>query len=161
MESGKLKYNFVESSISDIANDVAIDFREQFNKKNINFEINLLSTPPIKIDTERIKQVISNFLSNAVKFTKSSGVVKLKVEDKKNNIMISVSDTGAGISPEKQKKIFDRFYQVGDSLTREQGGFGLGLSIVESIVEAHKGKVWVESEINKGSTFYVSLPKKI
>lgn len=158
MESGKQKFHFADGSVSDIARDLSADFREKFNKKNIKFITKIQDTPLLKIDSERISQVISNLLSNSGKYTKSGGEITLSLEDKTTEITLTVKDNGVGIPEDKQARIFDKFYQVENSLTRKEGGFGLGLSIVKSIIEAHKGRVWLESGLNKGTAFHVTLP---
>ncbi len=111
--------------------------------------------PKITIDLPRIVQVISNLLSNAIKFTPASGTIKISAAVLKSDILVSVSDTGPGIAPENLTKIFDRFWQV-DSAKHK--GSGLGLSIAKGIIQAHGGKIWAESELQKGTTFYFTLP---
>ncbi len=111
--------------------------------------------PKVTIDLPRIVQVISNLLSNAIKFTPASGTIKISAVVLKSDILVSVSDTGPGIAPENLTKIFDRFWQV-DSAKHK--GSGLGLSIAKGIIQAHGGKIWAESELQKGTTFYFTLP---
>lgn len=114
--------------------------------------------PPIKGDRNRLLQVLLNLLSNAVKFT-SKGRVTVGLQDLPNEIKLYVSDTGEGIYPEEREKIFEEFYRIGDALEGRPRGSGLGLSISKNIVEAHGGRIWVESELGKGSTFFFELPK--
>lgn len=114
--------------------------------------------PIIIGDADRITQILVNLLSNAVKFTPNGGSIELRADADDRLVTISVSDTGIGISPTDQAKLFDKFFRVDNSLTREVGGTGLGLSIVKTLVEAHGGQIWVESELGKGSTFAFSLP---
>lgn len=115
--------------------------------------------PPIKVDVNYIDQVISNLIDNAIKYTPSGGKIEVKVENTDKGIKVSVKDTGIGIAKEDLPRIFERFYRGDKSRNLSLGGMGLGLSIVKHIVEAHGGKVGVESEIGKGSTFYFILPK--
>ncbi|HBU69558.1 MAG TPA: hypothetical protein DEE98_04145 [Elusimicrobia bacterium] len=115
--------------------------------------------PRIFCDKNMIKQVIVNLLGNAVKFTPENGVVTVRVEEENKDIKISVSDTGMGISKEDYAKLFERFQQIDSSSTRVYGGTGLGLAISKSIILAHKGRIWVESELGKGSVFSFVLPK--
>jgi histidine kinase len=96
-------------------------------------------------------------INNAVHYTEKGKIV-LEVKRKDNDILFSVSDTGVGIPKEHLEKIFERFYQVDSHLTRKIGGTGLGLSLCKGFVEAMGGKIWVESEVGKGSTFYFTLP---
>jgi len=116
--------------------------------------------PPLNVDVNYIDQVISNLIDNAIKYTPSGGKVEVKVEDNEKTVKVSVKDTGIGIAKEDLPRIFERFYRGEKSRNLSLGGIGLGLSIVKHIVEAHGGKVGVESEIGKGSTFYFTLPKE-
>ena len=108
-------------------------------------------------DERKIKQVLLNLLSNAVKFTPEGGRITLKAALADGSVEISVSDTGVGIAPEDQDEIFEEFRQVGaDSAKRE--GTGLGLTLAKRFVELHGGRIWVKSEVGKGSTFAFTLP---
>ena len=131
--------------------------------KGVALELNILSTdlPETYMDTARIRQVILNLFSNALKFTKT-GTVTLcaKYEADKEEIRIGVQDTGEGISPEKITQLFQRFQQVDDNDTRRKKGSGLGLAICKELVEMHEGQIWVESTPNVGSTFIFTLPVK-
>ncbi|OGS21892.1 MAG: hypothetical protein A3J83_04705 [Elusimicrobia bacterium RIFOXYA2_FULL_40_6] len=163
MDSGTLKYNFYLTSVTELINDLYADFENKFKTKNISFSVDIPENiSRIEIDTNRIKQVIANLLSNAYKFTGDNGRVKLSAEDSNGGaeILIKVEDNGAGISEFEQAKIFERFYQVDGSTTRKVDGTGLGLTISRTIVEAHGGKISVESQLGKGSVFIVSLPKR-
>jgi signal transduction histidine kinase len=111
------------------------------------------------IDEDRIEQVLDNLLGNAVKFSAPGGQIVMRLRDVDGQAQLEVQDLGIGIAADKADKIFDRFYQVDGSATRRYGGMGLGLSICFDIVDAHGGRIWVESEEGKGSTFKVSLPK--
>ena len=115
--------------------------------------------PDIWGDENKLLQVLINLLSNAVKFT-DEGFVTVRGRVHDDRVVLSVTDTGAGITPEDQTKIFDKFKQVGDTLTDKPKGTGLGLPISKEIVEHHGGTLWVESEEGKGSTFSFSLPLK-
>ncbi len=110
-------------------------------------------------DRERLSQVLDNLLHNAVKFSPNGGRITVRVQDLEDCVQVSVQDTGIGIPPDKLERIFERFYQVDGSTKRRFGGMGLGLAIVKRIVEAHGGRVWAESELGKGSTFYFTIPK--
>ena len=115
--------------------------------------------PPVLADPGRIAQVLDNLLANAIKFSPEGGTITVRVRDEGEWLRTEVSDTGIGIPPDKLTRVFDRFYQVNGTTRRRFGGAGLGLAIVKQIVEAHGGKVGVESELGKGSTFYFTLPK--
>ena len=111
-------------------------------------------------DEQRIAQVLLNLLGNAIKFT-DEGEVRVEVTDSDETFLVSVADTGPGISEADQKIIFEEFQQVNGSNSREKGGSGLGLSIVKKIVEMHGGRIWVESDVGKGSTFRFTLPVRV
>jgi signal transduction histidine kinase len=111
-------------------------------------------------DERKIKQILLNLLSNAVKFTPEGGRISINASKADNGAEISVSDTGIGISPEDQPKIFEEFRQVGSDSTHKTEGTGLGLTLAKKFVELHGGKIWVESEVGKGSTFTFTLPQK-
>ncbi len=115
--------------------------------------------PLIQVDRDRINQVFDNLLGNAIKFSPRGGTITIAVEEAGEMIKVVVSDTGIGIPPDKLDKVFDRFYQVDGSATRRYGGAGLGLAIVRRIVEAHGGRIWVESMAGQGSSFIFQLPK--
>lgn len=112
----------------------------------------------LQVDPDKFKQVMINLISNAVKFT-DKGSVTVDARKDKKNIIINVKDTGKGIPPEHMDKIFDRFFQAEHYMTRKQGGTGLGLTIANEIVRMHNGEIKVESELGKGSTFSIVLPK--
>ena len=113
--------------------------------------------PVILVDPDKIGQVFVNLLHNAIKFTPPGGAVKVRVQDNSSDITFSVEDTGIGIDSNSVNRIFERFYKTDPA--RSTGGTGLGLSITKHIIEAHNGKVWVESELGIGSKFFFSIPK--
>lgn len=112
----------------------------------------------IACDPDKIERVMLNLLSNAIKFTGEDGQISVKIYIKDNNVCISVKDTGIGISEEMKTIIFDRFIQVDKSISRNREGSGIGLSLVKSLVELHKGSIAINSVIGQGSEFIVSLP---
>ncbi|MDP3730188.1 MAG: HAMP domain-containing sensor histidine kinase [Candidatus Omnitrophota bacterium] len=112
-------------------------------------------------DPDKLNQVISNLVHNAIKYNRPTGKVQVSLEERDNSVNISVSDTGMGIPKDDLGKVFDRFYRVKRSDTAAIPGTGLGLSIVKDIVNMHKGAISVESEINSGSKFTVALPKNL
>ena len=109
-------------------------------------------------DERKVKQILLNLLSNAVKFTPAGGRIGVTARATAEAITISVSDTGIGIAPEDQAAIFEEFRQVGRDDARKQEGTGFGLTLAKKFVELHGGRIWVESEVGKGSTFTFSLP---
>ncbi len=114
---------------------------------------------PVIADPEFLRHVIENLLDNAVKFSLTGGVVRVRAWVEGDEVLITVSDQGIGIPPDKLEQVFERFYQVNGSSTRRFGGMGIGLALCKAIVEGHGGRIWAESEgEGRGSTFYVALP---
>jgi len=132
--------------------------RIEADKKNINIELDIPSglATEVSADGSMVCRVLSNLLDNAVKYTNPGGAITIAIADKDDQLIVSVKDTGVGISSEHLPFIFDAFYRVG----KDSKGSGLGLFIAKTIVEAHGGTIWVESPPAKGSVFSVSLPKK-
>jgi signal transduction histidine kinase len=114
--------------------------------------------PLVMADPRRIRQVLRNLVENAVKYSPEGGAVTISAETTEDGLQVTVADEGIGISPKHLEHVFDRFYQVDSASTRIVGGSGLGLSICTAILEAHRGKIWAESQPGKGSQFYFSLP---
>lgn len=139
--------------------------RLRIEAKELDCTLNLATdTEGIEGVPEQIERVFLNLLDNAVKFTPRGGQVRIAseplVRDDRRGVLVRVADTGLGIARSERLRIFDRFYQVDPSARRRHGGMGLGLSLVRSIVEAHRGAVWVESAPEHGSTFFVWLPRQ-
>jgi signal transduction histidine kinase len=109
-------------------------------------------------DERKIKQILLNLLSNAVKFTPEGGRIGINARQTHRAVEISVSDTGVGIAPEDQARIFEEFRQVGSDNAKKVEGTGLGLTLAKKFVELHGGKMWLESEVGKGSKFFFTLP---
>lgn len=127
-------------------------------QRGIKVDLDIEATE-IKADKERISQVIINLLDNAINYTAEEGHVAIKIFEAEQHVCISVSDTGIGISEKELPRVFERFYRVDKARTRDSGGTGLGLAIVKHIVEVHHGDIEIDSEINKGTTITVYLPK--
>lgn len=159
IEAGKMVFRFSDVDIHGIVNHVIATFQSQAEANSLKLKLDCPEVlPRIYADETRIEQVLCNLLSNAIKCTPAGGEVILSARGLQDTVEISVADTGTGISPENQGRIFDRFFQVGDSLTRTSKGTGLGLSITKMLIEAHGGRISVESEVGKGSRFFFSLP---
>ena len=131
-------------------------------EKNIQLKVELSGQDQLRahLDRIKIKQVISNLVHNAIKFTPKGGVVAIQATGDAERIRISVADTGVGIPESEKDRIFERFYQVDSSLTRQEGGTGIGLAIVKEYVERHGGSIRLTSQPNLGSTFTFDLPKR-
>lgn len=157
IETGKLKLNkdifelntFVEETI------------ESIQPSTRKHEITMYHNGPVEVvaDKYRIYQVLINLLTNAIKYSPKSEKILVKVDSRKNDVVVSVKDFGIGIKKEEQAKIFDRLYQVCDPEEKTYPGLGLGLFISKEIMDRHQGKIWVESKKGEGSTFFFSLPK--
>ncbi len=164
IEAGRIKMVFKPMSFNDVVKEAIRMQEHSAEAQNIGISAELADLPPIIGDVERLRQVIGNLISNAIKFSESSG--KLIIETKRSDldgresIQFSITDYGIGISKEDQTKLFKPFSQIDTSAGREHVGTGLGLAIAKGIIHAHEGKIWVESELGKGSTFYSAIPIK-
>jgi len=162
IEANQLNINQLRFSLNGLMEEIYADFEELSEKKpDIDFKLHREvknSGNFIHLDKIRLKQVISNLLSNAFKYT-DKGTIEYgyKLEDK-DTILFYIKDTGIGIDKKKQEYIFDSFRKSDDSSTRLYGGTGLGLSISKALIELMGGKIWIESELNKGATFYFTVP---
>ena len=134
--------------------------KPRFQKKELALSVTAPGHPVVALaDRDRLEQVLLNLLENSLMYTPSGGRVEVGVQESEGMVVVSVSDTGIGIPPDDLPRIFERFYRVDRARSRKLGGTGLGLAIVKHIVDAHGGRVWVESEVGKGSTFYFTVKK--
>jgi signal transduction histidine kinase/DNA-binding response OmpR family regulator len=158
IEAGKLEWHMEPVTVQEVIDHATAATSSLLEPKGLKLVKAVDSTlPAITGDRDRLIQVVINLISNAVKFT-DAGSVTCRAVRRNGEVVVSVIDTGVGISPADQPKVFERFKQVGDTLTDKPKGTGLGLPICREIVEHHGGRVWVESEPGKGSTFSFSLP---
>lgn len=158
IEAGEMEWNMAPLQIAEVIAQSTATTASLFEGTSLNLQVEIQQElPEIIGDRDKLLQVMINLLSNAVKFT-PSGSVFIKAQAHENEIRVSVSDTGIGISPEEMTKIFEKFKQVGASQTSKPKGTGLGLPIAKEIVEHHGGKIWAESKHGEGSTFSFSLP---
>jgi len=162
MEAGRIKLKPEMISVYGVAEKVVEQLAPLAQEGNLKLfnrvpeEIALIEADPM-----RIEQVLTNLISNAIKFTPANGAVSVLARDIGEQVQISVQDTGIGIPEAEQAKVFQRFYQVDSSATRSYRGTGLGLTICKFIVEYHHGRIWVESQEGQGSTFHFVLPKQL
>lgn len=161
IEAGKMEYRFEAGNLIEPINLVLSTFKPTAQEKEIEFNAIFEATETkAYMDTSKIEQVLSNLVSNALKFTESKGKVEIILSEKDtNNWQVAVKDNGIGINKDNIEKVFDKFQQIESSLSRKVGGTGLGLPIAKEFINAHKGQIWVESEENKGTTFFFALPK--
>ena len=162
IEAGKLEWHMQPVSASEVAREAAMALGQLFRDKSVKLEAHLSDgVSTIIADRDRLFQVIVNLLSNAVKFSpRSVGLVTLTVENDANGVRLSVADNGPGIAPNDREAIFERFRQVGDTLTAKPEGSGLGLAISRMIVEHFGGRAWVEDAPAGGAIFRVWLPRE-
>jgi two-component system, OmpR family, sensor kinase len=157
-EQGTLDVHFSEVDLQNLVNELFEDSEVLAEQKHI--AVRLQENAPITIvgDRDRLRQLFLNLVDNAIKYTPEGGSVTLTARRQNGTALFQVHDTGIGIPAEETDKIFNRFYRVDKARSREQGGTGLGLSIAKWIAELHRGTITVSSEVNKGSTFTVTLP---
>lgn len=169
IDAGQLEIRPVVVDMAEVIEDTIIGARAQLEENDIALHLNLSEDlPPVEADPDSVRQIMSNLLGNAVKSTPVSGVIKIAASvypenddtgaDSGNFLQVSIQDAGGGIAEKDLSRVFDRFYQAERPLIDGLGETGVGLSIVKSLVEAHGGRVWVESEIGEGSTFHFLLP---
>lgn len=159
IDSGFLYSNFTCQNIVSIVEDISQSIVDYAKNKGISIIFDTdIEEKYILCDVDMIERIILNLLSNAIKFTEAGGKIEISLFDKNKSIEIRVKDNGIGISQDKLSLIFERFRQVDKSLTRKQEGSGIGLSLVKSLVEMHKGKIEVLSTLGKGTTFIVNFP---
>lgn len=159
IDSGNLTLEKKEIDLHSLIKKVADNLKMMVQDKNGSFTLNLKATKHIvSADETHLNNIIYNLLDNAQKYSVDNPVIEISTEDHKDGIALSVKDQGIGMKKEQQKFIFDQFYRAQKGDVHDVKGFGLGLSYVKSIVEAHKGKVGLKSTLNKGSEFTVYLP---
>ena len=160
IESKEFQLKMESLSVSDLIGDVLDFIKEPLNKKKISVSVGEL--PPTLLlygDRQYLEQVLTNVLDNAIKYGHERGRIVISATERdQREVEISVKDDGIGIPKEDLLRVFERFYRVDKGRSRELGGTGLGLSIVKHIIQAHGGKIWVESQLGEGSTFYFTLP---
>lgn len=158
IEAARLKFNFRETDLSQTVSETT-RFMEGFAKeKNIELVVNVDDLPTIEADPDRLSQVLRNLINNAIKFSENDTTIEIGAELQKDHIFFSVRDHGCGLTSENQIRIFEPFFQVESTTRRRYGGTGLGLAICRGIIEAQKGKLWVESKPGKGSKFCFTIP---
>ncbi len=160
LESQQARLEFQSVSLRSIAQGAAEELAGRAKEKNIAVAVKLpADLPDARADGQRLHQVFFNLLDNAVKYTPSGGRVVISARATNGELEVCVANNGTGIAAEHLPHVFERFYRVDKARSREMGGTGLGLSIVKHIVQAHGGKVWAESQLEKGSQFYFTLQK--
>lgn len=160
-EQGEMKLRFQKIDLHKIIQTVSENVAIQADKRNGKITLSLLASDPIiEGDQLHITNVIYNLIDNAIKYSNDSPIVQIHSSDSPTHITLRIKDNGIGISKENQKKIFDKLYRVPTGNVHNVKGFGLGLSYVKGVIEKHNGTVSIESELKKGSTFIIQIPKK-
>jgi signal transduction histidine kinase len=161
IEAGRMELALAEYSVQDIVDTLKSSLHSLAREKGLEFVAAAQENIPLACgDGKRITQCLTNLAGNALKFTKQ-GRVEVWVERKRDLLQYRVSDTGIGIPKDQIENVFAEFRQVDATITREFGGTGLGLSITKKFVEMHGGRIWVESELGKGSTFFFEIPLRV
>lgn len=162
LEKGELQLNLEDCDIHSIITTAASHFNLILQELNGKIELNLTAENPIfKIDEMHFNNAINNLIDNAIKYNDKAPLIKINTFNIITGIQIEVQDNGVGLSKEDQQKIFEKFYRVSKGNIHDTKGFGLGLSYVQSIIDKHNGKIWVESKPKEGSKFIIQIPTNI
>ena len=159
-DSGEFEMRREKVDLLSLAKQALRGLQPQAEEASVVLNRDIVSpTPILYADPQRIMQVFNNLLMNAIKFTPPGGAITLRARPYDDHfVLISVQDTGYGIAPEDRDHVFERFYQVNHHLQSKMGGYGLGLTIAQRIVEQHGGHISFDSTVNKGTTFYFTAP---
>jgi signal transduction histidine kinase len=159
IKAGMVQLKIQKLQLCDLVNEVVATFRPEIERKELDLTVDVpADLSPIWGDRGRLVQLLTNLMSNACKYTPGGGQVGISARQLNGQIQVDVMDTGIGISRQDQEQLFSRFFRADNPLIREIGGTGLGLSIAKSIVSLHGGKIWVDSDLGRGSTFSFTLP---
>lgn len=159
IESGKAEMNLIPCDLSALVDSVHDLLTPQMKDKNIQFKKQVdADIPPIMLDPSQVDRIFINLIGNAIKFTPENGAISVSAGLSNDTVTVDVADTGIGISKNDIGRLFDEFYRVDNQINQNVKGTGLGLALAKKIVEAHSGKMWVTSTVNKGTTFHFTLP---
>jgi PAS domain S-box-containing protein len=158
LQAGGMRLELHDFSLSELAARVVERFAPQASTMH-TIELRLPpDLPLVHADSERVREVLENLVANAIKYSPDGGTIRVAARSERDVAIVSVSDQGVGITADEQRKLFRRFYRVDNPLRRETQGVGLGLFLARAIVEAHGGRIWVESQPGRGSRFSFTLP---
>ncbi|MFH1406647.1 MAG: CHASE domain-containing protein [Candidatus Omnitrophota bacterium] len=161
LESGKMQFSIEPNDLNEVINEVQGTMASLAAEKGLRLSANLdAALPKVNFDRDRITQVLTNIISNALKFTEKGSIDISSKKSGENAVEVSVRDTGQGIKKEDITRLFQKFEQLATMQERRVGGTGLGLAISKEIIEQHRGKIWAESELGRGTTVYFILPIK-
>jgi len=159
IEAGRLELEMRAIRVEGLVSHCVETARLKADAKEIEIRVNLSeNTPAVRGDGAQLAEVLQNLLDNAVQYTQPGGTIDVKTRFDGKEVVFTVADTGIGIPESDLERIFERFYRVDAARSREAGGTGLGLAIARHIVDAHSGRIWVESAIGQGSRFHFSVP---
>jgi two-component system phosphate regulon sensor histidine kinase PhoR len=159
IEAGRLELEIRPVRVEALVNGCVETARVSAKARGVQIQVDLQeNAPPVRGDGAQLGEVLQNLIDNAVQYTPSGGEIVVKTRSNGHNVVFTVTDTGIGIPESDLERIFERFYRVDDARSREAGGTGLGLSIARHIVDAHGGRIWVESAVGQGSRFHFSVP---
>src|ERR1700721_947715 len=159
IEAGKLEMEFSPRCVIEFVERCAETALMKASRKQITLDIEIPpGLPPVRGDASLLHDVLQNLVDNAIQYTPPGGRIRVSARVNSNEVVIEVADTGIGIPLIDQERIFERFYRVDAARSREAGGTGLGLSIAKHIIDAHNGRLWVESTVGAGSRFSFSIP---
>ena len=162
LETGEMSLKPTSFDLGAVVKEACEDYQTLADTAGLELSTRLPEAAmPVYADREKVRVVLDNLISNAVKFTSSGGHVRVALSRRGNDLEMSIADTGVGIPPDDLERVFERFYQVEDHMTRQKGGMGLGLSIVKGLVDLHGGRVWAESVLGRGSRFVTVLPLRV
>lgn len=160
IEKDEPHITITEFTIGSLVAELVPLFKQQAEHEQISLCMNVDDQLILQADIDKVKQILLNIFMNAINYTPKNGTVSIEIKEIGEDILIKIADTGIGIERDALPRLFERFYRVDKDRSRETGGTGLGLAIVKHIVEAHRGKIEVESELGEGSVFSIYLPKK-
>ncbi|MBC7653521.1 MAG: hypothetical protein H7098_03485 [Oligoflexus sp.] len=158
LESGKIYLDKQQFDFNKLLNEIIEETRFTIKSHALQFEQWQNDTLIINADKDKIGSVISNLISNAIKYSPKGNLITIETNIHDHSLKLSVKDEGMGIDKHDLKRLFDRYYRVQTSEMQHISGFGIGLYLSAEIIERHQGKIWADSEIGKGSTFYFTLP---
>ena len=159
LDAGILTLNYAPVRLYDVVSEVLARQQALIAEKNHAINVNIPRSLAIDCDQQKVIRVMDNIVFNAVYYMGINGNIRISVDDREDDVLVTISDNGVGISKKNLQKIFDRFFMVDATLTRHCDRIGIGLTLAKGYVELHGGKIWAESEIGEGSTFYFTLPK--
>ena len=159
LDAGILTLNYTPVRLYDVVSEVLARHQALIAEKNHTIDVNLPESLAIDCDQQKVIRVVDNIMFNAAYYMGINGNIRISVDDRRDDVLVTIGDCGIGISKKNLPKIFDRFFMVDATLARHCDRIGIGLTLAKEYIELHGGKIWAESEIGKGSTFYFTLPK--